>query len=105
MSLLTQLGDSALMLAAMCCRTDIVSLLLEAGAKIDLRNEVILYSWRMHGIFGEHPSLFTTCTLEPRRLKRGTASVRHRRTQRMPLNGHCIDMTGAACKKFEKRSA
>ena len=38
MSLLTQVGDSALMLAA---RTDIVSLLLEAGAKLDLQNEVM----------------------------------------------------------------
>ena len=56
-------------------------------------------SRRMHGIFGErerahndcictsHPSLFTTCTLEPRRLERPTASARHRRVQRMPLNG------------------
>ena len=42
MSLLTQLEDSALMLAAKYCRTDIVSLLLEAGAKIDLQNKVIL---------------------------------------------------------------
>ena len=42
MSLLTQYGDSALMLAAKYCRTDIVSLLLEAGAKIDLQNKVIL---------------------------------------------------------------
>ena len=45
--LLTQHGDSALMLAARCCRTDTVSLLLEAGAKIYLRNEVILVGENM----------------------------------------------------------
>ena len=46
-SLLTQHGDSALMLAARCCRTDTVSLLLEAGAKIYLWNEVILVGENM----------------------------------------------------------
>ena len=94
MSLLTQHGNSALMLAAKKSRTDIVSLLLEAGAYIDLQNEVILVGecmafWRAHNecMCTSHPSLFTTCTLEQRRLKRGTASVRHRRAQRMPPNG------------------
>ena len=53
----------------------------------------------MQGIIGEgecahndcictsQSSLFTICTFEPRRLERGTASVRHRRVQRMPSNG------------------
>ena len=39
--LLTQLGNSALMLAAWEGRTEVVSLLLEAGAKVGLQNEVM----------------------------------------------------------------
>ena len=41
MSLLTQHGDSALMLAAKESMTEVVSLLLEAGAKVDLQDEVM----------------------------------------------------------------
>ena len=41
MSLITQHGYSALMLAAKESRTKVVSLLLEAGAKVDLQNEVM----------------------------------------------------------------
>ena len=40
MSVITQYGDSALMVAAWWGRTEVVSLLLEAGANIDLQNEV-----------------------------------------------------------------
>ena len=42
MSVITQDGFSALMMAASEGRTDIVSLLLEARANIDLQNEVII---------------------------------------------------------------
>ena len=42
MCLLTQYGDSALILAAREGRTDIVSLLLAAGAKIDQQDKVIV---------------------------------------------------------------
>ena len=38
---ITQFGYFALMLAAKESWTDIVSLLLEAGAKVDLQNEVM----------------------------------------------------------------
>ena len=37
---LTQNGDSALMVAVRWGRTEVVSLLIEAGANIDLQNEV-----------------------------------------------------------------
>ena len=40
MSVITQLGDSALMMAAQDGRTEVVSQLLEAGANIDLQNKV-----------------------------------------------------------------
>ena len=40
MSAITQKGESALMVAIRWGRTEVVSLLLEAGAKIDLQNEV-----------------------------------------------------------------
>ena len=41
MSVITQNGDSALMMAVrLWGRTEVVSLLLEAGANIDLQNEV-----------------------------------------------------------------
>ena len=41
MSVITQLnGDSALMMAIRWGRTEVVSLLLEAGANTDLRNKV-----------------------------------------------------------------
>ena len=42
MSVITQDGYSALMMAAGWGRTEVVSLLLEAGANIDLHNEVCL---------------------------------------------------------------
>ena len=41
MSLLTKLGDSALMEAVRENRTEVVSLLLAAGAKVDLQNKVM----------------------------------------------------------------
>ena len=41
MSLFTQLGNSALMLVVGNSRAEVVSLLLEAGAKVDLQNEVM----------------------------------------------------------------
>ena len=40
MSVITQYGDSALMIAAREGRTEVVSLLLEAGADIHLQNKV-----------------------------------------------------------------
>ena len=40
MSVITQGGDSALMMAASKDRTEVVPLLLEAGANPDLQNEV-----------------------------------------------------------------
>ena len=40
MSVIPQYGDSALMMAAREGRTDVVPLLLEAGANTDLQNEV-----------------------------------------------------------------
>ena len=40
MSVITQDGDSALMMAARKGRTKVVSLLLEAGANTDLQNKV-----------------------------------------------------------------
>ena len=40
MSVITQAGDSALMVAVREGRTDVVSLLLEAGASTDLLNKV-----------------------------------------------------------------
>ena len=40
MSVITQNGDSTLMIAARKGRTEVVSLLLEAGAKTDLQNKV-----------------------------------------------------------------
>ena len=40
MSVITQVGDTALMDAAWWGRTEVVSLLLEAGANIDLQNKV-----------------------------------------------------------------
>ena len=40
MSVITQGEDSALMMAARKGRTEFVSLLLEAGANIDLQNKV-----------------------------------------------------------------
>ena len=40
MSVITQDGDSALMIAAREGMTEVVSLLLEAGANINLQNEV-----------------------------------------------------------------
>ena len=40
MSVITQYENSALMVAARDGRTEVVSLLLEAGANIDLQNEV-----------------------------------------------------------------
>ena len=40
MSVITQNGDSALMVAAKKYYTEVVSLLLEAGANIDLQNKV-----------------------------------------------------------------
>ena len=43
MSVITQYGDSALMMAVrMWGRTEVVSLLLEAGANIDLQNKVLM---------------------------------------------------------------
>ena len=42
MSFITQYGDSALMMAVREGRTDVVPLLLEAGANIHLQNEVKL---------------------------------------------------------------
>ena len=41
MSLLTQAGASALMMAAKESRTEVVSLLLDAGAYVDIQNEVM----------------------------------------------------------------
>ena len=43
MSVVTQNGDSALMIAASRDRTEIVPLLLEAGANTDLQNKVYMY--------------------------------------------------------------
>ena len=40
MSVITQNGDSVLMMAAREDRTEVVPLLLEAGANTDLRNKV-----------------------------------------------------------------
>ena len=40
MSVITQYGDSALMMAAKEGRNEVVSLLLEAGANTDLQNKV-----------------------------------------------------------------
>ena len=40
MSVITQYGDSGLMMAARKGRTEVVSLLLEAGANTDLQNKV-----------------------------------------------------------------
>ena len=40
MSVITQYGDSALMMAASEGRTEVVPLLLEAGANTDLQNKV-----------------------------------------------------------------
>ena len=40
MSVITQHGDSALMMAAWECRTEVISLLLQAGANTDLQNKV-----------------------------------------------------------------
>ena len=40
MSVITQKGESALMMVAREGRTEVVSLLLEAGANIHLQNEV-----------------------------------------------------------------
>ena len=40
MSIITQDGDSALMMAALWGMTEVVSLLLEAGANINLQDEV-----------------------------------------------------------------
>ena len=41
MSVMTQFGDSALMKAAREDRTEVVSLLLKAGANTDLQNKVL----------------------------------------------------------------
>ena len=41
MSLITQRGYSALMWAAEMSRTEVVSLLLATGAKVDLQNKVM----------------------------------------------------------------
>ena len=40
MSVITQVGDAALMMAAREGRTEVVPLLLEAGANTDLQNKV-----------------------------------------------------------------
>ena len=40
MSIITQDGDTALMIAAQEGKTEVVSLLLKAGANIDLQDEV-----------------------------------------------------------------
>ena len=40
MSVITQDGDSALMMAVKAYRIEVVSLLLKAGANTDLQNEV-----------------------------------------------------------------
>ena len=45
MSVITQDGDSALMIAAREGRTEVVSLLLKAGANIQLQNEVMLIAF------------------------------------------------------------
>ena len=42
MSVITQDGNSALMIAVRESRTKVVSLLLEAGPNIDLQNEVLI---------------------------------------------------------------
>ena len=39
-SVITQIGDTVLMMAAGKGRTEVISLLLEAGANIDLQNKV-----------------------------------------------------------------
>ena len=44
MFFITQWGYSALMMAAREGRTDVVSLLLDAGANIDLQDKVISYT-------------------------------------------------------------
>ena len=43
MSVITQNGESPLMLAAWSCRTEVVSLLVEAGAALDLQNKVNMW--------------------------------------------------------------
>ena len=60
MSVITQDGESALMMAASEGRTEVVSLLLEAGANIHLQNKVWLENdlhvmEHMHGE-GRRPS-------------------------------------------------
>ena len=40
MALITQDGDSALIIATRLCRNEVISLLLGAGANIDLLNKV-----------------------------------------------------------------
>ena len=44
MSVITQYGDSALMIAARWGMTNVISLLLEAGADIHLQNKVCQYT-------------------------------------------------------------
>ena len=42
--MITQSGDSALILAAWLGHTDVVTELVKAGANLDLQNEVYLYT-------------------------------------------------------------
>ena len=49
MSVIIQNGSSALMMAAEVGRTEVVSLLLEAGANIELQNKVLCQCIYMRG--------------------------------------------------------
>ena len=43
MSVITQWGESALIKAARSCKTEVVSLVVKAGAALDLQNEVNMW--------------------------------------------------------------
>ena len=50
MSVITQSGDSPLMDAASCGKTEVVSLLVKAGAALDLQNKVNMWHWSHHSV-------------------------------------------------------
>ena len=43
MSVISQSGDSPLMVAARSCKTEVVSLLVKAGAALDLQDQVNMW--------------------------------------------------------------
>ena len=61
MSVITQDGNSALMLAARRGMTEIVSLLLKARAKTDLQNKVHVKFYKIQTVTGAYLPLFTCC--------------------------------------------